>query len=270
MTESREAEYSRLAGQAEEIEKLIKSGARQDAGYLLTAFLENVRSRMDTIRFDETLVQQEQKERKEKETAAVTVLVEREQSLNSTEKEQYGEFLKQDYFTKSNFGDLEEFYAKTWDKLSDGGKNEMSHRVWEGIRHDEYSFDELPEGLRKKEAEHLYDQVRGKTEADPGLKNIPQHDLDDFIREQEAANETAVTEVLSRKAFSENVSSRKESVNLGDSRAEVKKSNNPADRDIQAEAGPLSKISIVQETDEVTVPQMRVTAAPTPGFTKGG
>jgi hypothetical protein len=201
-------EYSRLAGQVAEIEKLMQSGARSDAGYLLAPFLENARSRMDVIRFEETRFEQEKKESKEKENATVAAMVEREHNLNAQEKEQFGEFLKMDHFTRESFGKLSEFYADggAWDRLSENGKSEMSHRVWEGIRQDEYTFGELPENVRKKESERLYQQLTGKTQADPGLDNLPQQDRADFIREHEAGNEKAASQVLSRESFSKNVS----------------------------------------------------------------
>ncbi len=208
VTESREAEYSRLASQVAEIEKLIMSGARSDAGYLLAPFLENARSRMEAIKFDDTRVEQEKKERKEKETATVAVMVEREHNLTAQEKEQYSEFLKLDHFTRESFGRLSEFYADggAWDRLSESGKSEMSHRVWEGIRQDEYTFGELPDEVRKKESDRLYQQLTGKIQADPSLGNIPQQDRADFIREHEAGNEKAASQILSRESFSKNVS----------------------------------------------------------------
>ncbi len=208
MTESREAEYSRLASQVAEIEKLMQSGARSDAGYLLAPFLENARSRMEAIKFDDTRVEQDKKERKVKEIATVAALIEREHNLTAHEKEQYGEFLKLDHFTRESFGKLSEFYADggAWERLSETGKSEMSHRVWEGIREEEYSFEELPENVRKKESERVYKQLTGKIQADPDLDNIPQQDREDFIREHEAGNEKAASQVLSRESFSKNVS----------------------------------------------------------------
>ena len=82
----------------------------------------------------------------------------------------------------------------------------MSYRVWEGIRHNKYTFDELPENVRKKEAERLYGQLTGVDTSAPALANIPEQDRADFIREYEAGNDKATAEVLTRKSFSLNVS----------------------------------------------------------------
>lgn len=160
---------------------------------------------MEVIRQDEQ-TSEEKKEQKARESATILQLVELEHKLNSVEKEQYSGFLELDYFTKANFEKLDDFYDKTWDKLTQEGKSQMSYRVWEGVRQGEYTFDELPENIRKKEAERLYEQLVGTERAPAALANIPQQDRADFIREYEAGNEKAVTEVLSRESFSLNVS----------------------------------------------------------------
>ena len=74
------------------------------------------------------------------EASVAMEVAERETNLNAPEKQTFAGFLKQDFFTKRDFGSLESFYAKTWDRLSERGKDEMSHRIWEGIRRDEYKF----------------------------------------------------------------------------------------------------------------------------------
>lgn len=269
MTESSDAEYFRLASQVAEIEQLVRSGVRSDAGYLLTPFLENARARLDTIRFEDSKIEQEKKEHKEQEVASVAVLVEREKNLNAEEKEQYSEFLAKEYFQKSDFNKLDNFYAHTWPKLSEEGKSEMSHRVWEGIRHNEYKFDELPESIRRGESERLYQQFTVKA-TDEGLGNIPGKDKDDFILAHDKGNQEAVKSVLSREVFTGNVSSQSESSKLEDSRTKVNKSNSPAVRGVEAETNPLAKLSAVQETDEVSVPQVRTSVGSAPNLGKGG
>ena len=140
------------------------------------------------------------------EQLGVAALVERESRLTLGEKEQYGSFLKLDWFTKSNFEDLDQFYSSSWDRLSEEGKTQMSYRVWEGVRQGEYSFAELPENVRKKEADRLYEQLMGEDMGQPSLANIPAQDREEFIREYEAGNDQAVAEVLSRESFVMNVS----------------------------------------------------------------
>ena len=75
----------------------------------------------------------------------------KEAALNTKEKEQYSGFLKEDFFTKKDFGRLDDFYAHTWDRLSEGGKEQMSKRIWEGVRRNEYKFTDLPKDVQEKE-----------------------------------------------------------------------------------------------------------------------
>ncbi len=60
---------------------------------------------------------------------AIAYKVELEGRLNAAEKQQYAAFLKKEFFTKADFGSLEAFYTDSFDKLTEGGKAEMSHRV---------------------------------------------------------------------------------------------------------------------------------------------
>ena len=205
MSQLDDVEYANLAEQVRRIEELVNSGQAGGSDYLLKGFLNNAKARMEVIRQDEH-GSEEKKEQKSRENANAVILAEMEHRLNSVEKEQYSGFLKLDYFTKANFEELDEFYEKTWDKLTEEGKSQMSYRVWEGVRQGEYSFDELPENVRKKEAERLYEKLVGTERAPASLANIPQQDRADFIREYEAGNEKAVTEVLNRESFSMNVS----------------------------------------------------------------
>jgi hypothetical protein len=198
-----EVEYSRLAAQVQEIEKLVNSGQPGDVGLLLKSFLYNAKSRMEEIRHDEVRVEDEKKNHKTNETSTAVQLAEMEHKLNADEKQQYSGFLKLDYFTKPNFDDLEDFYANSWDKLSEGGKNQMSARIWEGIKRHEYTFEELPEKVREKESERMYLQLTGKIEPSASLQKVPAQDRADFVREYEAGNEQGASKILSRPAFAE-------------------------------------------------------------------
>ena len=203
MSQLDEVEYSRLAAQVQEIEKLVNSGQPGDVGYLLKSFLHNAKSRMEEIRHDEVRAEDEKKDQKTKEAVSVVQLAEMEHKLNADEKQQYSSFLKLDCFTKANFDELENFYANSWDKLSEGGKNQMSARVWEGIKRHDYTFEELPEKVREKESERMYLQLTGKIESSASLQNVPPQDRADFVREYEAGNEKAASKILSRPSFAE-------------------------------------------------------------------
>lgn len=122
-------------------------------------------------------------------------------ALNTKEKETYSGFLKEDFFTKRDFGRLEQFYTKTWDRLSEGGKDEMSKRVWGGIRHGEYSFDQLPAQVREKEAKQAYKRLTESTIGNPAAAEIPEKDRQDFIRAYEAGKKDEAAKMLERESF---------------------------------------------------------------------
>ncbi len=58
---------------------------------------------------------------------AAAKLAARETALSASERETYRGFLEKAYFTKNDFGKLEEFYTHSYDRLSEGGKDEMSN-----------------------------------------------------------------------------------------------------------------------------------------------
>lgn len=263
-----EIENPTLAEDIQKIEALIKSGVDPAKEFLLKGYLLNAKSQLAKNTFD-ARHEESKKEDKVREATAISYLADREIKLNAEEKGQYSEFLAKDYFQKPDFHELDNFYAHTWDKLSEEGKSEMSYRVWEGIRRDEYEFDELPESIRKGESERLYQQFTDK-DTDAGLENIPERDRDDFIRAHNTGNQEAVKSVLSREVFSVNVSSQSESSKLEDSRTKVNKSNSPDARDVQVDTNPLAKLSAVQETNEVLVPQLGAGASSSISRGKGG
>lgn len=81
-------------------------------------------------------------------------MVERETRLNAEEKERYEKLLQKDYFTKADFNDLDQFYSKSYDKLSSDGKAEMHQRIEEGIKRGEFSRDELPKSVREAQSNY--------------------------------------------------------------------------------------------------------------------
>jgi hypothetical protein len=171
---------------------------------LLENALNNAKARVGVL---ETKIKEahEKSEGRAREDAAIAALVANETALSEQEREEYGEFLRKEYFTKRDFAGLEHFYAQTWERLSEGGKDEMSQRVWEGIRRDEYAFSELPESVRKKEAERLFGQiVSGKSEASM-IEQIPSTDRDDFVGAFGSGDRQHAYKILDRESFAKNV-----------------------------------------------------------------
>lgn len=85
---------------------------------------------------------------------AAAVLAAKETALNTRERETYKGFLEESYFTRKDFGRLDEFYTHSYDRLSESGKDEMSKRIDAGIERGEFKFSDLPKNALKKEMDH--------------------------------------------------------------------------------------------------------------------
>ena len=187
----------------ERIETALKSGVSLSNEFLLKGELLNKQGQLAEASQQEVHFEKEKKEEKARETSSVSYLVEQEQKLNAAEKQQYSEFLQLDHFRRQDFEKLDSFYESSWNKLSDEGKAQMSHRVWEGVRQGEYSFSDLPDTVKKKESEWLYLQMTGQKDAAPWVNKIPEKDREDFKRAYEAKDQKAVEEVLNRESISQ-------------------------------------------------------------------
>ena len=177
---------------------------------IFETFLTNARGRITVL---EKKIKDSQVEREAhaREQVAISDLAQKEAALTAREKETYSGFLKEDFFTKKDFGRLEEFYKNTWDRLSEGGKDEMSHRVWEGIRRDEYKFSELPKPIQEKEAGRAYKRLHSSTIEAAVAERIPESDRNDFIRAYESGRKEEASVILERDSFKENLFRSEES-----------------------------------------------------------
>lgn len=81
----------------------------------------------------------------------------------------------------------------------------MSHRVWEGIRRDEYTFTELPATVREKEAKQAYKMLRESSIQPDNSARIPEKDRTDFIRAYEGGHHEEAEKILERRSFRENM-----------------------------------------------------------------
>jgi hypothetical protein len=81
----------------------------------------------------------------------------------------------------------------------------MSHRIWEGIRRDEYKFTELPKSVQEKEAKQAYNQLRNAAIQTNSASRIPEKDRNDFIRAYESGKREEVDKVLERESFKANM-----------------------------------------------------------------
>jgi hypothetical protein len=202
---SDELEYASLQSSISSAERNLRSSGGADI--ILRNFLENAKAR---VRFIEKKIKDAQeKEGRAQEDATAYLArkqeVERETALNDNEKQTYESFLREDFFTKKDFGRLDKFYSETWDRLTESGKTEMSHRLWEGVRRDEYKFNELPKSVREKETKQAYKLLRDPSKGPESALQIPEKDRSDFIRAYESGNQEEAERILERESFKKNM-----------------------------------------------------------------
>jgi hypothetical protein len=198
-----EVEQSNLQRMISSVETAL-AASTPDIRSVLEKVLHNAKGRVEVLekKFKDF---QAERENRSRENAAIAALVERETALSDEEREEYAEFLTKDFFTKRDFSALEQFYAHTWDRLSEGGKDEMSHRVWEGIRKHEYTFAELPDPVKEKEAERILRRLGDSREQAGRYSGIPEQDRKDFLEATAKNDIEAVYSVLGRESFTRNI-----------------------------------------------------------------
>lgn len=194
-----EIERDNLQNAIAEVERTLASAGTQKP-MPLANFVENAKGRIAAL--DRKIKEsQAERESRAREQVAITHLAQKEAALSAAEKETYSGFLGKEFFTKNDFASLETFYAQTWDRLSEGGKDEMSHRVWEGIRREEFTFSELPEIVREKEAKRAYKVLSERTVGAGSTKAISEKDRLDFLRSYEAGEHDEAEKILDRESF---------------------------------------------------------------------
>ena len=145
-----EQERSNLLRAVSEIENAI-AGSTAGTRRVLENTLDNARKRVTTLdkRIEEAKIERETEARAETAAAALAA---KETKLSAEERETYRGFLEESYFTRKDFGRLDQFYAHSYDRLSEGGKEEMSKRIHEGIKRGEFKETDLPESVQKRDA----------------------------------------------------------------------------------------------------------------------
>lgn len=199
-----ELERENLQRSISEVETALAVSTPGTRG-VLENFLRNAKGRVEVL--DKRIKEAEKaKEEHAKEMAAlVTDLAQKETALSQRERETYSGFLAKEFFTEKDFSSLGQFYEKTWDRLSDGGKDQMSHRVWEGIRRDEYKFTELPNLVQEKETERAYSRLRDGATLSRDEARIPRQDRADFVHTYETGKHVEAGKILERESFKENL-----------------------------------------------------------------
>lgn len=193
-------DLQRMIGQVETALTVSAPGTRG----LLEHFLQNAKMRVSSLekKIEESAKQREEHEQGQNASAAIA---ERETALNEAERKTFAGFLEKSFFKKDDFPQLDEFYAKSWNRLSERGKDEMSFRVWEGVRRKEYSFDSLPEVLKDAETDRAYmHMTRG--DSCSRADRISAGDRIEFIGTYERGDREGAEKILNRRTFAENIS----------------------------------------------------------------
>ncbi len=202
---SDELEYASLQSSISSAERALRASG--GTSIVLRNFVENARARMGLV--EKKIKEAQEKDGRVEENAKAYLAhkqeVERETALSESEKQIYDSFLREDFFTKKDFARLDQFYSKAWDRLTQNGKTELSHRIWEGVRREEYTFTELPKSVREKETKQAYHLLRDPSKGPESALAIPEKDRSDFIRAYESGKEDEAGKILERESFRKNM-----------------------------------------------------------------
>lgn len=199
MGEGNAIELRRLDKLISDLQWLIFNGGGCQAATtsMLVKALADAQARSVSVSIEHEEEAKEDERKEQAEHAIAVSMAERELALSRSERAVYASFLECEFFTKAMFGKLDHFYTNTWDRLSEDGKSEMSRRVWEGVRRNEYEFFELPESVKSKEAERI---ERMLVNGEAGVDKVTSEDKTDFL---DAQGTNAKYSVLNRKSFAE-------------------------------------------------------------------
>jgi hypothetical protein len=290
-----EIERDNLQKAIAEVETALASG-KPGTQPTFQTFLQNAKNRVGALDKKIKDAERERETHSREQVVFVQMAAESEKALSAQEQKTFGGFLAKEFFTKNDFGALEQFYAKTRDRLSESGKDEMSQRIWGGIRRNEYTFGELPKSVREKETEHAYKRLNGAAIEMGSAAGIPEKDRRDFNRAYESGDREGAGKILERDSFKEHMFRGRESAarshsavdrgneaerasalaRLDANTAEGKPSKkleatNGTDRDLSA--FDLDGVKLVDAHSQGTsadIPSGKTNAAPQRGSTRGG
>jgi len=195
-------EYRRLQNAISAMERVL-AASPHGASSMFATGIQNAKRELEKLEYE---IKQEQEKIQAERAAAVAEAIQQEATLTESERGIFADFLKKEYFTKQDMPRVDSFYKQTWDKLTEGGKDAISHRVWEGIRHGEAKFSELLENIKEKEAERVHKQLTDSTIGVNTLAQIPETDRKDFIGAYEGGKKEEAYQILNRQSFTNNVS----------------------------------------------------------------
>lgn len=194
-----EAEYRQLLESAAKVEDALAKCGSAPLAHALNACLAEVRLKIEAFEKKAQAAEEERLAKANFEVAAA--LAEKETALSRAEREQYRQFLEKEHFSKADFGALAGFYEGAYDRLSEGGKDEMSKRVWGGVRAGEYQFIDLPDPVKEKEAQQVERALRGTKTRGQQWDTLPEEQSAEFLKARDTGSHRQSYEILNRPVF---------------------------------------------------------------------
>lgn len=203
MTEVNEVELAKLDKLISELQWQIfhAGGINAASTSMLVKRLTEAQRRSATVHQEDEREREKKEQTEQQERSWIIARAERELALSQSEQREYASFLQCDFFTREMFPRLDQFYNRTWARLSEEGKAEMSKRVWEGVHQGQYRFNELPESVKDKEAERMHHYLTSENTRGTFERAIPQADRQDFCSAYEAGDKQRSYSVLEREGF---------------------------------------------------------------------
>lgn len=163
MSELDKIEYEKLTELATKLETVLSRTGPTQAG--VSALLTSALGRIENLQHEGVLNPGQDEKRKNRSTQeiAIAAIVARETRLSEEEKVIYADFLDKDAFEKRDLKKLEHFYTHSYDKLSDGGKAQMSQRIEEGIRRGNFEREDLPDIVRAQRSKDRKEIIESKS-----------------------------------------------------------------------------------------------------------
>jgi hypothetical protein len=207
MREANEIELAKLDKLISELQWQIFNDGGSPAAItsMLVKRLTDAQNRSATVHREEQREKGKKDQTELHEQSIAIAKAEREHELTQSEQREYASFLECEFFTKAMFPRLDHFYSQTWDRLSDGGKAEMSKRVWEGVNQGQYRFNELPESVKEKEAERMHHYLTSENTRGTFEQTIPHSDRQEFCTAYEVGDKQRSYSVLERPSFAKAV-----------------------------------------------------------------
>lgn len=203
MVEANEAELARLDKLISELQwQIFNAGGFQAASTsMLVKRLSEVQSRSTWAHHDEQHEKDKKVQSEQREQSIAIAKAECELALTLSEQREYASLLTCEFFTRSMFPRLDGFYNNTWDRLSEGGKAEMSKRVWESVRQGQYKFHELPDSVKDKEAKQVACYLTHDSTKGFFANEIKEADRNEFLKAHAAGCKAESYQVLDRPEF---------------------------------------------------------------------